>query len=87
MLHAFRSLVSPELSIAQILPQADKAVLVARSKSAVSFCPGRGRQTRRAYSHYVRRLDDLPWQGRVWRSTSRATVSMREFAVLASHIH
>ncbi|MGY8681868.1 ISL3 family transposase [Bradyrhizobium sp. UFLA05-153] len=64
MLHAFRSLVSPELSIVQILPQADKVVLVARSKSAVSFCPGCGRQTRRVHSHYVRRLADLPWQGR-----------------------
>nr|BAN09550.1 truncated transposase [Mesorhizobium loti NZP2037] len=32
-LHAFRSLISPELSIVQILPQADRAVLVARPKA------------------------------------------------------
>lgn len=30
VLHAFRSLISPELSIVQILPQADRVVLVAR---------------------------------------------------------
>ncbi|WP_202949181.1 transposase family protein [Bradyrhizobium japonicum] len=65
MLHAFRSLVSPELTIVQVLPHADKVVLVARSKVALSFCPCCGRQTRRVHSHYVRRLADLPWQGRV----------------------
>lgn len=45
--------------------QADTVVFVARSKSAVSFCPCCSRQTRRVHSHYVRRLADLPWQGRV----------------------
>ncbi|MGY8681747.1 ISL3 family transposase [Bradyrhizobium sp. UFLA05-153] len=65
MLQAFRSLVSPELSIVQILPQADRVVLVARPKSAVSPCPCCGCQTDRIHSHYVRRLADLPWQGRV----------------------
>ncbi|TGT35777.1 hypothetical protein EN808_31565 [Mesorhizobium sp. M8A.F.Ca.ET.165.01.1.1] len=42
MLHAFRSLVSPELSIVQILPQADKMVLVARPKATKSCCPSCG---------------------------------------------
>lgn len=67
MLHAFRSLVSPELSIVQILPQTDRVVLVARPKSAVSVspCPSCGCQMGRVHSHYVRRLADLPWQGRV----------------------
>lgn len=65
MLHAFRSLISPELSIVQILPQADSVVLVARPKAMDSCCPCCGRRTRRVHSHYMRRLSDLPWQGRV----------------------
>ncbi|MGX5845340.1 transposase family protein [Mesorhizobium sp. ArgA1] len=65
MLHAFRSLISPELSIVQILPQTDRVVLVARPKAEASKCPCCGCQTRRVHSHYMRRLADLPWQGRV----------------------
>ncbi|WFU52053.1 transposase family protein [Sinorhizobium terangae] len=40
-------------------------MLVARPKAEASCCPCCGRQTRRIHSHYVRRLADLPWQGRV----------------------
>ncbi|MER9307154.1 ISL3 family transposase [Mesorhizobium sp. M0496] len=65
MLDAFRSLISPELSIVQIFPQADRVVLVARPKAMESCCPCCGRRTRRVHSHYMRRLADLPWQGRV----------------------
>ncbi|QOZ38318.1 ISL3 family transposase [Bradyrhizobium sp. CCBAU 53421] len=38
---------------------------MARPNSAVSLCPCCGCQTDRVHSHYVRRLADLPWQGRV----------------------
>ncbi|WP_283809558.1 transposase family protein [Bradyrhizobium manausense] len=38
---------------------------MARPKSAVSLCPCCGYQMDRVHSHYVRRLADLPWQGRV----------------------
>lgn len=65
MLHAFRSLISPELSIVQILPQADRVVLVARPKAMETCCPCCGCRTGRVHSHYMRRLADLPWQGRV----------------------
>ena len=65
MLHAFRSLVSPELSIVQILPQADRVVLVAQPKAMESCCPSCGCLTGRVHSHYMRRLADLPWQGRI----------------------
>ncbi|UVK48704.1 transposase family protein (plasmid) [Mesorhizobium sp. AR07] len=65
MLHAFRSLISPELSIVQILPQAERVVLVARPRAMDSCCPCCGRRTRRVHSHYMRRLTDLPWQGRI----------------------
>ncbi|TIP79809.1 MAG: transposase family protein [Mesorhizobium sp.] len=65
VLHAFRSLVSPELSIFQILPQADKVVLVAQPKATESCCPSCGCRTGRVHSQYMRRVADLPWQGRV----------------------
>jgi len=64
VLHAFRPLISPELSIIQLLPQADRVVLVARPKAIESCCPCCGRRTRRVHSHYMRRLADLPWRNR-----------------------
>lgn len=65
MLHVFRALISPKLSIVQILPEADKVVLVARPKAETSCCPACGCENRRVHSHYTRRLSDLPWHGRV----------------------
>ncbi|WP_430699098.1 ISL3 family transposase [Mesorhizobium dulcispinae] len=38
---------------------------MARPKTEASKCPCCGCQTRRVHSHYMRRLADLPWQGRV----------------------
>lgn len=65
MLDAFRPLVSPELSIVQVLPQAARVVLVARPRTQESICPCCRDASRRVHSHYTRRLADLPWQGRV----------------------
>ena len=65
MLHAFRPLISPELLIVQILPQADRVVLMARPNAMDACCPCCGRRTRRVHSRYMRRLADLPWQGRI----------------------
>lgn len=65
MSHAIRTLTFPALSIVQILPDADKVVLVARPKAETSFCPACGGESRRVHSHYTRRLSDLPWHGRV----------------------
>lgn len=62
---AFRPLVSTELPIVQVLPQADRVVLVARPKARESICPYCGDTSRRVHSHYTRRLADLPWQGRI----------------------
>nr|WP_240537300.1 transposase family protein [Bradyrhizobium elkanii] len=45
---------------------------MARPKSAVSLCPCCGCQTSRLHSHYLRRLADLPWQGRVVEIRLRA---------------
>lgn len=65
MLHAFRSLISPALSIVQFLPEVDKLALIAQPKATTSRCPTCGCESRRVHSHYSRRLSDLPWHGRV----------------------
>ncbi|MFW2227626.1 transposase family protein [Rhizobium sp. CRRU65] len=59
----FRRLVSSELSIVQILPQADRVVLVARPTVQETCCPCCGSRTGRVHSHFRRRLADLPWLG------------------------
>jgi transposase len=61
----FRPLISSELSIVQILPQADRVVLVARPTAKETCCPYCGSRTGHVHSHYQRRLADLPWHGRV----------------------
>ncbi|MFD1980454.1 ISL3 family transposase [Mesorhizobium kowhaii] len=38
---------------------------MARPKAIESCCPTCGCDTRRVHSHYMRRLADLPWQGRI----------------------
>ncbi|MFQ6242252.1 ISL3 family transposase [Sinorhizobium meliloti] len=65
MLDFFRPLISPELSIIEILPRADRVVLVARPTASETSCPCCGSRTSRVHSHYQRRLADLPWHGRV----------------------
>lgn len=65
MLNVFRSLISSTLTIVDILPEADKLVLMARPKAVTSCCPACGCASRRVHSHYTRRLSDLPWYGRI----------------------
>lgn len=65
MLDVFCSLISPALSIIQILPEPNKVVLVARPKAEASCCPACGCESRRLHSHYMRRISDLPWHGRI----------------------
>lgn len=61
----FRPLISSELSIVQVLPQADRVVLVARPTAEETCCPCCGLRTGRVHSHYERRLADLPLHGRM----------------------
>lgn len=65
VLSIVNTLIPPDVSIVQILPEADKIVLIARPKNLVSYCPGCGYASRRVHSHYLRRFADLPWHGRV----------------------
>ena len=65
MLSGLSPLTLPDLSIMRILPQPDRVVLVARPKQASSLCPKCGCRSARVHSHYIRRLCDLPWQGKL----------------------
>lgn len=65
MLSIVNTLIPPDVTIVQILPEADKIVLIARPKNLVSYCPSCGYASRRVHSHYLRRFADLPWHGRV----------------------
>jgi len=60
-LHA---VVPAGLSIIQFLPTTDCIVLVAKPTATVSACPVCGQLSARVHSTYVRRLADLPWQGK-----------------------
>jgi len=43
----------------------DRVIVAVRARGAVGSCPLCRRPSRRIHSQYVRRLGDLPWQGRV----------------------
>ncbi|WP_280938729.1 transposase family protein [Mesorhizobium sp. C264A] len=50
-------------------------MLVARPKATESCCPSCGCRTGRVHSHYMRRVADLPWQGRVVEIRLHVSVS------------
>jgi Transposase and inactivated derivatives len=52
------------LSIVQLIPTSGRIVLVAKPTVATSACPLCGQASSRVHSTYVRRLADLPWQGK-----------------------
>ncbi|MFA1674610.1 transposase family protein [Rhizobium mongolense] len=83
----FRPLISPELSVIQILPQTDRVVLVARPTAKEACCPCCGLRTGRVHSHYQRRLADLPWHGRVVEVRLQAPVAVRQPELSAADIH
>ena len=57
-------LVPADLVVDQVLPTPDHVTVKCRSRLAAPVCPGCGHASSRLHSHYVRRLADLPWQGR-----------------------
>jgi len=64
MLSILKTLMAPDVTVVQILPAPDKIVLIAEPTAKASACPRCGCGSSRIHSHYVRRLSDLPWQGR-----------------------
>ena len=59
------ALVPNELIVRQLLPGADRIILVTQPRSDTAACPLCKQMSRRVHSHYRRSLVDLPWQGRV----------------------
>ncbi len=57
-------LVPADLVVDQALPTPDCVRILCRSRSATPTCPGCGHASSRLHSSYIRRLADLPWQGR-----------------------
>ncbi len=53
------------LVVDRLLPGPDRIVLLARPCSPEARCPSCDRPSARVHSAYLRRLADLPWQGRV----------------------
>lgn len=59
------SLLPAGLIVDQVTVDADRVVVAARVRAATASCPLCRRPSRRVHSRYDRRLNDLPWQGRV----------------------
>lgn len=55
------------LAVDRAIVAPDGVVVAVRSRAAAAPCPICRRPSRRVHSRYVRRLGDLPWQGRVAR--------------------
>jgi transposase len=59
------SLLPAGLTVDRLLPGPDRILLLARSRRKRAPCPSCARPSGRRHSTYVRRLADLPWQGRI----------------------
>ncbi len=57
-------LVPADFVVDQVLPTPDHVTVMCRSRTAAPACLGCGHASSRLHSSYVRRLSDLPWQGR-----------------------
>lgn len=61
------SLLPVGLAVDRVTVAPDRVVVAVRARAAAGSCPTCRRPSRRVHSRYVRRLGDLPWQGRVGR--------------------
>jgi len=59
------SLLPVGLVVDRVVVAPDCVVVAVRARTTAASCPLCRRQSRRVHSRYVRRLGDLPWQGRV----------------------
>ncbi len=59
------SLLPAGLAVDQVVVAQDRVVVAVHARAVTAACPVCRRPSRRVHSHYVRRLGDLPWQGRV----------------------
>jgi len=59
------SLLPAGLVVDRVVVDPDRVTVAVRARGAAGSCPLCRRPSRRVHSRYVRRLGDLPWQGRV----------------------
>lgn len=59
------SLLPAGLIVDRVVVDLDRVTVAARARGAAGSCPLCRRPSRRVHSRYIRRLGDLPWQGRV----------------------
>ena len=58
------SLLPAGVTVDRITVAPDHVVVTVHARTGTASCPDCGRLSRRVHSRYVRRLGDLPWQGR-----------------------
>jgi transposase len=61
------SLLPVGLAVDRVTITPDHIVVAVRARAGAAACPSCHCRSRRVHSRYVRRLGDLPWQGRVCR--------------------
>lgn len=61
------SLLPVGLAVDRVTIAPDRVTVAVHSRAAAAACPLCGRRSHRVHSRYVRRLGDLPWQGRACR--------------------
>jgi transposase len=59
------SLLPPGLTVDRVVVNHDHVVVAVRARVATAICPLWQRRSRRVHCRSVRRLGDLPWQGRI----------------------
>jgi transposase len=57
-------LIPAGLIVDQVIPEADRILILTRPRTPRAPCPACGRSSDRLHSHYTRTFADLPWQGR-----------------------
>ncbi|HKO17755.1 MAG TPA: ISL3 family transposase [Acidobacteriaceae bacterium] len=57
--------VPTSLLVQQVLPEANRVIILARSTASTSICPSCSHASGQVHSRYQRTLADLPWQGQI----------------------
>ncbi|MCW2239006.1 transposase [Azospirillum canadense] len=74
------SLLPAGLAVAHVTVTHDRVLVAVRARAATAACPVCRRPSHHVHSRYLRRLGDLPWQGRV----GQLDLQVRRFRCAAS---
>lgn len=64
--------IPPQFLVEQVRRCADQVAIICRARRSAARCPNCRRRSTRLHSRYLRRIADLPWQGRPVRLWFRA---------------